>query len=284
MLGSLQAEVFKLLRRPAVWVCLAILLVLVVALGYLLVWFVYSHPNPQTAAQLPRGVTFDQLKHELYPQHFVQITLSTGTQLGVFIAMILGVLIQGSEYGWGTLKTLFTQKPTRIEVLAAKLLATALLMLVTAVVVLGAGAAASALLAAIDGRSSAFPDTTTIAKAALALWLILTFWAWFGLALATLFRQSALAIGLGLAYALVIESLIFGLAAQFGGDPVRQVQQWFPLANTQYLLESFGRATTLGTATKPFADATHGVVMLLLYCALCIAVSSALFQRRDVTS
>ena len=36
---------------------------------------------------------------------------------------MLGVFALGSEYGWGTLKTLFTQRPGRLRVFAAKLAA-----------------------------------------------------------------------------------------------------------------------------------------------------------------
>ena len=50
--------------------------------------------------------------------------LSTGFPFfgGVF-ALMLGVFALGSEYGWGTLKTLFTQGPSRLRVFAAKLAA-----------------------------------------------------------------------------------------------------------------------------------------------------------------
>src|SRR5260370_16768496 len=78
----------------------------------------------------------------------------------------------------------------------------------------------------------------------------------FGLALATLFQQSALAIGLGLAYALVVEVLIFGLLAGVGGGFVEQVQQWFPLANTGYPVHPFGSLRVRGVPSPtPFAAA-----------------------------
>ncbi|HEX6547200.1 MAG TPA: ABC transporter permease subunit [Candidatus Dormibacteraeota bacterium] len=286
MVAALGVEVFKLQRRVAVWVCLGILLLIVILLGYLLTWLVLSHPSPQTAAQLPRGVTPEQLKQQIYPAHFVQNTLSGAAQLGGVIMLIVGVLLQGSEYGWGTVKTLFTQQPRRLHVLAAKLLAVAALAMVVSAVLLAVGAGTSYLLATIDGARSPFPSGSTVVKGFLALWLILVFWSWFGVALATLFRQSALAIGLGLAYALVIEGLIFGIAGQFGGDPVRQVQQWFPLANTSYVVGSFGSPSPVADAARahPYRDATHGVVVVLLYCAGFAVLSGTLFQRRDVTT
>jgi len=287
ILGVLQGEFLKLRKRPAVWVCIAILLLLLLAFGYLLSWIIFTYTQPASAGPnaLPRGVTYKELKQSLYPFHFIRNTLNGGTQLGGVLALIIGVLSQGSEYGWGTIKTAFTQRPRRVEWLAGKLISVALTTLLMTLLLLGVAALTSFVLASIDGADRSWPDAATILKGSLGAWLIYTFWALFGVALATLFRQSAMAIGLGLAYALVIEALIFGLLGQFVGDPVRRVQQWFPLANAQYLVQSFGSATRdLGPPPKPYADATHAVTMLLIYCAAFVLVSAVSLQRRDVTS
>lgn len=286
MLGVVAAEWLKLRKRPAVWVCFAIMVALLVLLGYLLSYFIFTYTKPPAN---PRGPALDYslLKTALYPAHFHQNTMGGGAQLGGVIALIIGVLAQGSEYGWGTVKTTFTQGPRRLEVLGARLAVLMGLTLVLAVVLLALGALVSWILVTVDGRSSSFPDWETIGKAVLALWLIYSFWALFGFGLATVFQQSALAIGLGLAYALVIEALIFGLADQFVGDASRRIHQWFPLENMTFLVQSFGRASPAAaagdTATRPFADGTHGVVMLLVYCVAFAALSLLLTQRRDVT-
>jgi ABC-type transport system involved in multi-copper enzyme maturation permease subunit len=117
-----------------------------------------------------------------------------------------------------------------------------------------------------------------------ALFLIFGFWGLFGFALATLFRQSAMAIGLGLAYALVIEGIVLGLASQFAGW-IREMQQWFPVANTGYLSESFGQPAGRAFQTAaPFRDATHGVVVLLVYLVVFVIINAVVLKRRDVTS
>ena len=149
----------------------------------------------------------------------------------------------------------------------------------------GVDAVSSTVVALIDGKTIAYPDANTIVKAIVACFLIFGFWALFGLALATLFQQSALAIGLGLAYALVVEVLIFGLLGGLGGDIVKQIQQWFPVANTGYLVDSFGSLRVRGAqTTTPFADATHAVLMLLLYVAAFTAISAYLSRSRDITA
>lgn len=94
-----------------------------------------------------------------------------------------------------------------------------------------------------------------------------------------------LAIGLGLAYALVVEVLIFGLLGGLGGDIVKQIQQWFPVANTTYLTESSGQVRVRGVQSQaPYADATHAALMLLLYLVAFTAISAWFSRRRDLTA
>ena len=287
VLSVLNGEILKLRKRPAVWICIAILVLILLAFGYLIEYVIFTYTTPATSgpnAPPPGTPSYKVLKQTLYPLHFVQNTFQGVAQLGGVLAMIIGVLAQGSEYGWGTIKTAFTQRPRRLEWLTGKLVSVALTVLLMSLVLLLMAAATSLALAAIDGADKTWPDTVTIVKGFLATWLIYSFWAFFGFALATLFRQSAMAIGLGLAYALVIEALIFGLLSGFVGDPVRRVQQWFPLANAGYLVQSFGQPGRFRGEAAPYADATHAVVMLSLYTAAFIVLAAVLIQRRDVTS
>jgi ABC-type transport system involved in multi-copper enzyme maturation permease subunit len=206
--------------------------------------------------------------------------------LGGVFALIVGVLLQGSEYGWGTIKTLYTQRYGRLTMLFGKLAAMLVVVLVIVIGLFAVDAASSWVVVQLDGKTSSFPPADVIVKAIAAAFLIFSFWAVFGFALATVFRQSALAIGLGLAYALVIELLIFGLLAGLGASIVRPIQQWFPIANSGYLSASFGQVRFRGIQGQPtpYADATHAVVMLLLYIVAFTAISAWLTRTRDVTS
>ena len=69
---------------------------------------------------------------------------------------MLGVLTVGSEYGWGTLKTLFTQGPGRLRVFAAKLIAVAAVLLVFVLVVYVLAAVASWAIAVNEGAEVAW--------------------------------------------------------------------------------------------------------------------------------
>jgi ABC-type transport system involved in multi-copper enzyme maturation permease subunit len=286
MFAAFRGELFKVVRRPGVWVLVIVLLVLAILIGYAITWLIYTFPPKGASQGLPQGTTLADFKVTLYPANFVRQTLGQWGVLGGVFALIVGVLLQGSEYGWGTIKTLYTQRSGRLTMLFGKVAALAVVVFVMVIALFGVDAAASTVVALIDGKTISYPDATTIVKAIVACFLIFGFWAMFGLALATLFQQSALAIGLGLAYALVVEVLIFGLLGGLGGDIVKQIQQWFPVANTTYLTESFGTLRLRGVqgATTPYADATHAVLMLLLYVAAFTAISAYLSRTRDITA
>jgi ABC-2 type transport system permease protein len=286
MAAAFRGELFKLVRRPAVWVLIILLLVLAVGLGYFITYLIDTFAPASASRGLPPGTKLSDFKVALYPQNFVKDTFSTWGSLGGVFALIMGVLVQGSEYGWGTIKTLFTQRYGRLTMLFGKLAALAVLVLVMVVALFAIDALASLVVVTIDGKAVEFPSADVILKAIGAGFLIFGFWAVFGLALATVFRQSAMAIGLGLAYALVVELLIFSLLSALGGDVVNKIHQWFPIANTGYLAESFGQISFRGIerTPPPFADATHAVIVLLLYVIAFIGASLYLTRIRDVTS
>jgi ABC-2 type transport system permease protein len=286
MYAAFRGELFKFVRRPGIWVLVILLLVLAVVIGYAVTYLVDTFGSSAGSQGLPAGTTMADFKVALYPENFVKGTLGTWGALGGVFALIMGVLVQGSEFGWGTTKTLYTQRYGRLTMLFGKILALSVLVLVMVVGLLAVDAASSSVIALIDGKAIAFPGAGVIAQAIAASFLIFTFWAIFGFGLATVFRQSAMAIGLGLAYALVVELLIFSLLRGFGGKVVQQIEQWFPIANTGYLARSFGEIKIKGipAGPAPFADATHSVLMLLLYVAIFAAISAWLSRTRDVTA
>jgi ABC-2 type transport system permease protein len=286
MYAAFRGEMFKVVRRPGIWVLVGVLLALAILIGYAITWLIYTFPPPGSSQGLPPGTTLADFKVALYPENFVRQTLSQWSVLGGVFALIVGVLLQGSEYGWGTIKTLYTQREGRLTMLFGKIAALAVVVLVMVIALFAVDAAASTVVAVVDGKTITFPGADVVVKAVIAGFLIFGFWALFGLFLATLFKQSAMAIGLGLAYALVVEVLIFGLLGGLGGDIVKQIQQWFPIANTTYLSQSFGQIRLRGfqSQSAPFADANHAVVMLLLYLVAFAALSAWLSRTRDITA
>ena len=154
---------------------------------------------------------------------------------------MLGVFALGSEYGWDTLKTLFTQRPGRLRVFAAKLIALASCSSRSCSSLFAAGAVASLVIAADRGRPGELPAglAARCARSPRA-GSILAVWAALGVLLGVLTRGTSLAIGVGILYALVVEGLLSAFA-----DSVSRC--WS--RSTQVLLRTNGYslAAALGT-------------------------------------
>ncbi len=281
MIGSFRASWLKLRKRPAVWILGSLLVALLVLLTYVLSYLIFNNP--------PKGANFGStdprsLKVILYPTNYVRTTLSAFSGLGAAIALILGVLSYGSEYGWGTLKTVFTQRPGRLATLAGNLLALGAVIAIMVAALFAAGAVCSSVIGSLDGRGGDWPAATTILKGAAAAWLIMAMWAAFGVVLSILFRQSALAIGIGLLYSLVIESIVFGLFGQV--DWLKTIEKGFPGANANSLVASFGsglRRGAAGASPDPLVGGTQAALVVLLFLVVFLVISAGLLRARDVT-
>ncbi|HEY4027755.1 MAG TPA: hypothetical protein VGO86_15115 [Candidatus Dormibacteraeota bacterium] len=279
ILAAFRAEWFKLSRRPAVWVTIGLLLALTLGIGYLVTYLVATHPpSARDAAELAT------LRPGLYPAALVSKALSNANTLDAIFALILGALAQGSEYGWGTVKTARMQLPGRLAILSGQLFAVTSLMLVATLLVFASGAAASCTIAVADGHSIAFASGLDILKGIGGEWLIFEFAAVFGFGLATVFRQSAMAIGLGLGYVLLVEALAFALLVRLG-DAFKTAHELFPMANSQYLQNSFGQVggiVGVVIAARSEPTATHAVVALALWIVGIAVLCAALDKQRDI--
>ena len=110
MTRHVLAELLILRKRAATWILLGIW-------SLLGVFFAYVVPYALDPEDATGGV--EQFLPESLPATLIEGFPFFG---GVF-ALMLGVFALGSEYGWDTLKSLFTQRPGRLRVFAAKLAA-----------------------------------------------------------------------------------------------------------------------------------------------------------------
>jgi ABC-type transport system involved in multi-copper enzyme maturation permease subunit len=246
----------------------------VFSLGYFLVWvgaLIVERTPP--SADLPDPARLArEIRAELVPAYTLGSTLSLFSGLGGAIAIILGALSLGSEYGWGTLKTIFTQGPGRVVILGGKIVALAGVLLAYTIGALVAGLVGSLLIAAIEGASLAPPGATSILGAVGAGWLILATWTALGLALAALLRGTALAIGVGLIYVLIVENIVGGITTLV--EALQPLARIFIGTNSNTLAASFvapGRIPTWQAA-----------LVLGFYAALFLAVAGLVLRRRDV--
>ena len=279
MSGIFKAEWLKLHKRPAIRSIVAIWLALVLLLGYLLPYLVFKNPPPgrvgarfASAALLP----------SLLPANLVHWFVPTLSSLGGTLILVLAALVGGSEFGWSTLTTILTQRPGRLSVFTGKLLAIAVLLVLFVVLGYVAAAIGSLIVALLQHATVTWPPAADLARSAGAMFLIFAAWTAFGLGLAVLFRGTALAIGLGLAYALVIDRLVAAFSAI--NDIVKAVSQGLLGANASALVDPF-RATAVGEGTGAGAIAGPGqaAIVLSAYIVVFVVLAGLLLQRRDVT-
>jgi ABC-type transport system involved in multi-copper enzyme maturation permease subunit len=220
------------------------------------------------------------------PQHLVGTLMGGFPFFGGVFALQLGVLAVGSEYGWGTLKTLFTQRPGRLHVFAAKLLALAVTLVPFVLVVYALGALSSYGIALHEGADTSWPSAWLVLRGLGAGWLILAVWAAFGIFLAVVSRGTSLAVGIGILYSLVIEGLLSALAGEV--SLLDRLVEFFLRANGYSLVAALGVSAGdvadrgPGSFSGPFVGGTQALLVLASYLTVLLMASGWLLRRRDV--
>lgn len=279
ILAAIRAEWFKIVRRPSMWITIGLLLAVSIGLEYVLVYIVATHPPPG-AARVGNALTNARI--DLYPDSLIKKTLANMSGLYGIFALIIGVLVQGSEYSWGTVKTTHLQLPGRITITFGSLVSLAVLGVLMAAGLFAVDAVAAYGVAVLDKVTITWPITVDLVKGVAAAWLILYFFEVLGFALATVLKGSAVAIGFGLAYVLVIENLVFGLLVNLG-DTFKRIQELFPIANAGYLQQAFGAVRAAEVAAAPPVDATHAVVVVLVWLVGLAVIAGGVVRARDIT-
>lgn len=275
MLASFGAELLKLGKRPFVWLVAAAWLVMSQTFGFAVPYLGYLQGGGDT------GPPPEMLLADVAPANLVANATAGMPIFGGTLAVILGAVVIGSEYGWGTWKTVLTQRPGRIAVLGGKLSALSVVTLLIVLVTFAVSAGSSALIASVEGTAVDWPSGSDLAVGVVGGWLIITMWCFCGVALATALRGMALAIGIGLVWTMVVENLLSGLAAPLI-DVVATAQQGLPGANAGSLVVAMGAKVGEAPGVVSIADGTQATVVLLAYLLGFAAVAGTLLTRRDV--
>jgi GNAT superfamily N-acetyltransferase/ABC-type transport system involved in multi-copper enzyme maturation permease subunit len=230
MLHSYGAELFKLRKRPAVWVIAAVWLGLLLMFTELLPYVSYRSATDARRAQ--------RLLTELLPANLPGHAIGGYPMWGGALIVVLGALCLGSEYGWGTLKTMLANRPGRLTVYLAQLGALATALVVLVVVGFALCGLCSIVIANSAAASVDLPAAVDVARAMGAGWLVLWMWCLFGVALAVALRGTALSIGLGLVWVMAIENLIRATAPLI--DVISKIEKALPGVNAGSLVAALG--------------------------------------------
>jgi ABC-type transport system involved in multi-copper enzyme maturation permease subunit len=192
------------------------------------------------------------------------------------IAIITVAANVAAEWSQGTLRNLLVREPGRLRLLAGKVLALLFFVTVSAALALLAGGGITLLAAQANGISTA-PWTSSDG--------VNTFFSFFGnelldlvgvsllgICIAVLTRSTAPAVGISLAYVLVVEGLI--------GSLWPDGAEWLPVHIFGYLP---GTASPMSYGVPPMGYDTD-LIVALLWMAGFVVVSAVLFRFRDVSA
>jgi ABC-type transport system involved in multi-copper enzyme maturation permease subunit len=278
MLASYRAELLKLRKRSAVWVLFGAGLVLSLIFGYIVPYLGYATGDQQTG-----GVPRAEVLRGMLPERVLDNALGGFPVFAGALALVLGAIVIGGEYTWGTLKTILTQRPGRGALLAGQFLG---LFTAVAVWVLGIFVACSLCslgIAAKEGAAMNWPGPLDLLQGLAGGWLVLTMWCLAGAALAIAFRNVALPIGLGVVWVLGIEALLAGLVSTLLPS-LEFLSDAMPGANAGSLIYA---VTGIAASDAPpgVRDAVSGdraLLTLLGYAVLFMALAAFTTRRRDV--
>jgi ABC-2 type transport system permease protein len=271
MLSDVRAELAKQVNRPASWLLLAIAAVQSLTFAYVIPYAGYT------------GTASGPVSRDLAAMLPGQFVASAIAGLPLFVgalALIFGVLVAGSEYGWETWKTVFVQRPSRLSVYGAKLVTVAVGVLVLVVTLLVASACASAVVAALADQPMVWPAVTGILSGIGAGWLVTMMWGSLGMLLGIALRGVALPIGLGLVWMLAIQNLLSSIAAPLL-DWIATAQKGMPGPNAGAVV-----AALIGQTGTPGVDAIVGggqaTVVVAAYLLAFSVLGGLLLRRRDI--
>jgi ABC-type transport system involved in multi-copper enzyme maturation permease subunit len=269
-----RAEWYKVVRRPAFYVLLAILAAGVAIFGYVTP-FLFLRRAPG----LDRG-NYESMLTDLLPQQLAAASLTGLADWGAAVALVVGALVAGSEYGWRTLPTLLLHAPGRGAVVGAQLLVTGGVAAAFALVAILTAAASSVLLGLATAAPMTAPAVFEIAGAVATGALMLTMWLWVGVTLAHLARSPTTSVGVGLVYLLVVEGLVQAVPA--AGSRLSSAGRWLPGVNSKALPGLFGELA-VGGASRTGIDPPVALLVVAGHAMLFAAIAIGWFRRREPT-
>jgi hypothetical protein len=277
---STRAELLRLRTWPAVWVTIGAWVALALMFGYLFSYLSYRTGDLSFADE---GSTRAALLAGLLPAAVPDVLVQGMPMFGGALMMVLGAIVAGNGYAWGTWKTVLTQGPSRTSAVLGSLVAMTAFVVGTVLLTLALYVAVSLTIAATESQPVVWPTVTELAESVGGGILVLEMWALVGFALGTVARGPALSVGLGLVWALVIENLLRGVGALLG--PVESFTTVLPGTAAGSLVGALVDAGGNPSGTPgvlTVLSGTQATVTVAAYVVLLPLLAVVLVRRRDV--
>lgn len=264
MINVVRSELVRLRRQGFLIGWFGLTAVMAALINF--VMFQFSKQGATPPANGP-GVTFPTSAQLLSAHGIVAGMAAVSSILGV-ITLSFWAISATSDYNTGLVRILVSAHPRRWQLIAGKWLALALY---------NAGATLLALIitlvtAPIAAQAGGYQPTawgtdlpTILLSATVNLFGAMLVWGTIGLALATLTRSAGIAIGVGVGYVLLLESVLKAAASSIG--------DWLP-GTTIAAIASGG---------TPNLSYDGALALGALYIAAAFLASLLVFQRRDIT-
>ncbi|MFI9505870.1 ABC transporter permease subunit [Nocardia sp. NPDC052566] len=278
LFASTRAELLRLRKWPAFWTVLGSWVVLNLVFAYLFNYLAYTSGQ---SSRMSNGLPKDALLQQMLPAAVPEVFTQGMAMFGGALMLILGALVVGSGFGWGTWKTVFTQGPSRFSAIGAVVLSLMLVVVGLVCVVFVVDVGVASIIGATQGQALALPP---LGRSMLGIGTgiaILGMWTLLGALIGTIARGPALAVGLGLVWVLVVENLLRGVAGIF--EPIKAITDHLP--GTAAGSMAGAMRSVKGAATPGVLDIlsrTESLVFLGIYAAVFVAGTLWLFKRRDM--
>jgi ABC-2 type transport system permease protein len=210
-----------------------------------------------------------------------------------FFWPVLGGSWAGNEYSWGTIRTLLTRRPYRIEQVASALVVLFIGLAISLLVLLVVATVAGIIIAALTNNhvftSGVFNGNfvVLILKGFLSAWYVSAFYLFLAYATATLFRSAAVGIGIGIGGTFA-QFILFRIFDGLGGV-WKTIAEHFPIQFTNNLITEVVRGGLVRGSNLASVDPTapsvgSSLFWLTLYSVILLAITLYVVRVRDVTA
>jgi len=290
VLRLLRSEIYRLRRRWMPWIMLGLIFVAAFAI-YFLIW-----ASTQAQIELIRsgqappqgGPTIAQLQETLLivtPERVQDFGVSVVSGFGSVMLIVFAASHVGTEFGWGTFRTLLAHGASRSGFLVSKAASLIFYALVFMTVGTAAAIAGSYTVSSLAGLPvGTGVDVAEVARVAAKSEY--TFLPYMALALAiAVWSKSA---GAGIAAGLVVyfaEGLVATLLVSLNRD-YAQIVNWGLSRNASALTRTAsgqGGPATQDPTASTLPDPTQAAIVLAVYAVIFLALAYWRLRSRDVT-
>lgn len=279
MMASLRAELIRLGRWRTTWVLGGIWLLLNLLFGYGLPYLGYRDADGGVFAGAA-GDSSAGLLAGMMPENAPATMVMGWSSLGAPLLLILAASAVASGYTWGTWKTVLTTGPRRSAVLAGTVGSLLLIVVALALVTLGLDLLVSTAVAAAEGQHLVWPAFADVIRGLGAALLVGAMWSMAGVLLGTVTRSPALAVGLGLVWALVVEGLVRGVSTLV--EPLEAVAKILPGTAATSLASAAGGQAPVESDLISLLGGGAAAALLSAYAVTFTVAAVMLMNRRDV--